>query len=477
MQTKNRTKLFLENFLVYGIGGTISKIIPMVMLPIITRLFPNSEYVGLNDLSTTFISFAAAIALCGMYDAMFRLFFDRDDLAYQKQICSTALAYVAITTLLISVLLLIFRKYVAKWYFGAEKYELLVIITVLGFCVNSTNQIVSAPTRIRNKRKVFLITNTISPVISYAISIPMILKGYYIIAIPLATIISGLSLEISFYALNRKYFAFKSISKNKIVDLLKIGLPLTPNFIVYWIYNSADKVMISQILGNSYTGVYSVASKIGHISNLIYTAFAGGWLFFSYSTMNDDDQIQMKSNIFEYLGAVSFFCTILLTAFSKLIFRVLFTEEYMAGYIIAPYLFFAPLMLMLYQVVANQFTIIKKTYLNLIALASGAILNIVLNFALIPQIGIEGASVATIMGYEVSLAICLIILLKIKRIRVNKKVYINTFIFLGYFVIWRLFVHKNIVISIIVGIVISVYYIISYRSLLKGWIQRKRKAE
>ena len=193
--------------------------------------------------------------------------------------------------------------------------------------------------------------------------------------------------------------------------------------------------------------------------------------------MNDDDQIQMKSNIFEYLGAVSFFCTILLTAFSKLVFRVLFTEEYMAGYIIAPYLFFAPLMLMLYQVVANQFTIIKKTYLNLIALASGAILNIVLNFALIPQIGIEGASVATIMGYEVSLAICLIILLKIKRIRVNKKIYINTFIFLGYFVIWRLFVHKNIVISIIVGIVISVYYIISYRSLLKGWIQRKRKAE
>lgn len=149
----------------------------------------------------------------------------------------------------------------------------------------------------------------------------------------------------------------------------------------------------------------------------------------------------------------------------------------MTGYIIAPYLFFAPLMLMLYQVVANQFTIIKKTYLNLIALSFGAILNIVLNFTLIPKIGIEGASVATIMGYLFSLAICLIILLKIKKIRINKKVFINTLIFLGYFVVWRLFVHKNIVISIIVGIIISVYYIISYRNLLKGWNQRKRKVE
>lgn len=120
MQTKNRTKLFLENFLVYGIGGTISKIIPMVMLPIITRLFPSSEYVGLNDLSTTFISFAAAIALCGMYDAMFRLFFDKDDLAYQKQICSTALAYVVITTLLISALLC-FSKICGQMVFWLRK--------------------------------------------------------------------------------------------------------------------------------------------------------------------------------------------------------------------------------------------------------------------------------------------------------------------------------------------------------------------
>ena len=57
----------------------LSRLIPFLMLPVITRLYPSSEYIGLNDLSTTFIQFASALSVCGMYDAMFRLFFDDDN--------------------------------------------------------------------------------------------------------------------------------------------------------------------------------------------------------------------------------------------------------------------------------------------------------------------------------------------------------------------------------------------------------------
>lgn len=475
MQSKNRGKLFIENFLVYGLGGTISRFIPMIMLPVITRLYPNSEYVGLNDLSTTFISFAAALALCGMYDAMFRLFFDDKKLDFQKQICSTALIFVTCTTLILGIIFLVFRKEVAAWYFGSEDCEILVIITILGFMVNSTNQIVSAPTRIQNKRKVFLVTNTLSPVISYSIAIPLILKGYYLVAIPLATIVSGVTLEISFGILNKTYFSIKSFRWEKVKDLLKIGLPLMPNFVVYWIYNSADKVMISQILGNSYTGVYSVASKIGHISNLIYTAFAGGWLYFSYSTMNDDDQVQLKSDIFEYLGVISFFCTIALAAVSRLGFKLLFTEEYIEGYLVAPYLFLAPLLLMLYQVIANQFTIIKKTYMNLLALSSGAILNVIFNFVMVPVIGIEGASIATVLGYVLSLVMCVCLLKKMKLININTKVKYNVIIFVSYFVIWRVFLHKSSVLSILVALFIECFYLLLYKDKLLEIVSKKRK--
>ena len=44
----SKVKLFIENFLVYGLGGVLSKIVPLIMLPIITRLMPDTFYFGLN---------------------------------------------------------------------------------------------------------------------------------------------------------------------------------------------------------------------------------------------------------------------------------------------------------------------------------------------------------------------------------------------------------------------------------------------
>lgn len=468
----SRTKLFLENILVYGFGGMISKLIPFIMLPIITRLYPNSEYIGLNDLSTTFVQFVAAIAVCGMYDAMFRLFFDDDRLDAQQKVCSTALIFVTATTVVLTILCSLFRYQIAKIYFGDEKYVYLVMITILGFLVSSTNQIVSAPTRIQNKRKVFLVTNTISPLISYSVAIPLILKGYYILAMPIATIIAGASLEAVFGLMNWKFFKVSSFDKDKLKDLLKIGLPLMPNFIVYWIYSSSDKVMIAHLMNTSATGVYSVASRIGHISNLIYTAFAGGWLYFAYSTMNDEDQIQMKSNMFEYLGSISFAATVALMSVVRIGFKVLFPEEYFMGYIVTPYLFLAPLLLMLYQVIANQFTIVKKTYMNLIALSTGALLNIILNLTLIPILGIEGASIATLIGYICSISICTIVLLKMHLIVVNRNLLLSAGIFMVYFSLWRLTFNKNDVISVVVAIIVEVIFLIMYKDFLKNGIKK-----
>jgi len=42
----SRAKLFIENFLVYGLVGVISKAIPLVMLPIITRVLLAKQFLS-----------------------------------------------------------------------------------------------------------------------------------------------------------------------------------------------------------------------------------------------------------------------------------------------------------------------------------------------------------------------------------------------------------------------------------------------
>ena len=333
----NKVKLFIENFLVYGLGGIISKVIPLIMVPIITRLMPGTEYFGLNDLSNTVLSFAQALAVMGMYDAMFRLFFDKDDENHKKNVCSTALVFTIITSIIVFIILLFLKEIIAKSFFGDQKYSYLVYITAMATLIGATNSIVAAPTRMQNQRKVFLVSNTFAPIISYSISIPMLLRGYYVIALPLAAVISGLIMELSFLMLNHKWFELKRFDKSLLKQLLAIAVPLFPNFLIYWIFNSSDRVMITNIMSVGADGIYAVGSKLGHCSQLIYTAFSGGWQFFAFSTMKEKNQVKSNSRIFEYLGVISFIATIFVCAWSWPIFKLLFQERYWSGYIIAPY--------------------------------------------------------------------------------------------------------------------------------------------
>lgn len=456
----NKIKLFIENIIVYGLGGVISKIIPLIMLPIVTRLMPGTEYFGLSDLSVTIVSFCSALAIMGMYDAMYRLFFEKEEICYKQTVCSTTLLFTFIMSFITALLMVVFRTVLSKFVFGNTKYSYLVLISSLSVLVGASETIISAPTRMQNKRKIFLITNTLSPLISYIIAIILLLNGYYIIALPVATLSSVSIIMISFFILNKNWFSVRKFDFAILKQLLYIGVPLLPNFLIYWVFNSSDRIMITNLLDVGQAGIYAVGSKLGHLSQLINTAFGGGWLFFAYSTMKEQNQVKNNSLIFEYIGLVSFICTMGICIFSHLLFKLLFSENYLYGYIISPYLFLAPLLQMLFQIAANQFMIIKKTWPNMLILLSGAIVNVFLNLLLIPRIGIEGAAIATLFGYCFSDIICIFVLCKMKLFVLSIRFVLICFFMIFFFIIWRLFLLNFPLVS---GAIYIVFILLSIR--------------
>lgn len=466
-RTMDKLKLFIENFLIYGFGGIISKLVPLLMVPIVTRLMPNSEYYGISDLSNTVIQFGSALAVCGMYDAMYRMFFERDDEEFKKKICSTTLIFTLISSIMVFLVMLILGSSIAEYFFSDRKYTNVAFLSAAATLVGSTNQIISAPTRMQNKRKIFLIANTVSPLISYGISISMLMRGYYIIALPLAAVISGIIIEIIFGIINREWFCIKSFDLKLLKQLLVIAIPLLPNFLIYWIFNSCDRIMITNMIGIGEAGIYSVGSKLGHCSQLIYIAFSGGWQYFAFSTMKENNQVKSNSMVFEYLGILSFAATSFVCAWSYWIFKLLFTEQYFNGYIVAPYLFFAPLLQMLFQVAANQFLVIKKTWPNILILSTGAVINIVINYTLIPIIGIEGAALATLLGYVISDSICVIILYKLNLMTIRSEFLWAIIVIVVYLFCWRLFFYNNIVFGTLMAITVSTVFVFLYRLDLK----------
>lgn len=459
----SKFKTFVSNIMIYGFGSVISRIVPLIMLPVVTRLMPNTSYFGLNDLTTTIISVCQAIAVFGMYDAMFRLFFDKEDVTFQKQICSTSLFCTMITTIVVFGSILIFNSQISNLVFKDKAYSYLVRLSAFSVLVASTNNIVAAPTKIQNESKVFIFTNTFSSIISYAMAVPLLLNGYYTTALPIAHLIAALIIETVYIIRNYKWFSIKYIDFKQVVPLLKIAVPLMPSFLVYWIYNSADRLMIQHFLGAGDVGIYAIGAKLGQISNLIYTAFTGGWLYFSYSTMKDEKQVENTSRIFEYLGIISFTCSLLICGISYFVFKIVFPPEYLSGYKVAPYLFLAPLLQMLFQVAGNQFIIMKKSWLSATILFSGAIFNVLVNLILIPKIGIVGASLATLLGYAVADCVCIAVLLKMKKIIISNRFLICVFFTTLFFIIWSTVINEQVLMSFLLSIVTSIILCIIYK--------------
>lgn len=464
---KSRAKLFMENFFVYGIGSILSKIAPLLMLPIVARLMPDSTYYGLSDLSSITVSFGSAIAIMGMYDAMFRMFFERDELEYKKEVCSSALIFVMINGIIICLTLFIFKSTFSKLIFNDGKYVNLLNFTSFSILISTLSSIVIAPTRMQNKRKVFLLTNTISPILGYSISIPMLLNKNYLFALPAAGLFTSSIMLIFFYNLNRKWFDFKMINISLIKEMLKIGAPLMPGFIIYWVFTSFDRLMISKQIGNSFVGIYGIGARVASISQFIYVAFSGGWQYFTFSTMKDKDQVQLTSKIFEYLALLAFTAFVIIIPFTHSIFNLFFEGDYVNGYITFPYLFLSPLILMLYQTIISQFLVVKKTWPSTLILLTGAITNMILNYYLINAIGIEGAAIATLVGYYVSVITASITLSKLNLLIVPKRMKIMSIVLTLFIILWRLVSPVNILPAIFISFLTLLVFCYLYRIDIK----------
>jgi len=463
----SRARLFVENFLVYGMTGIIGKAIPVVMVPIITRLIPDTSIYGVSDLLHVLVSFGSAFAMLGMYDAMFRMFFDEDTQEHKLKVCSSALSVVALSSTIAGTAVILFSKILSRLLFTTDVYQIWVMLMGVQIALGALDSIIAAPTRMQNKRKVYVVLSVVTPLISYGISIPLIVFVDPLFGLIMGGFASVVSKLFIFWVLNGKWFRFRFADRKLALEMLKIGLPLMPTFLIYWVFKSFDRVMISNMLDISQNGIYAVGSKVASISQLIYTGFAGGWQFFAFSTMKDKDQVQLTSKVFEYLGIVSLVATSLIMPWLPLLFQILFTGDYVLGYQVAPYLFLSPLLLMLFQTSGNQLLVIKRSYWVTISLVIGAGLNVLLNYLLIPVLGIEGASIATLIGYSCSVVIMAIITTRMSLLKVRRRFITSAAIATLFFVMSKLFLNKTLLPWFAVSLLSSGLILFLYREDLK----------
>jgi O-antigen/teichoic acid export membrane protein len=420
----NKKQLLFENVFIYGLASVISKIIPFIFLPIVLNLLNSPNAYGIYTTYITLIGFGTPLVVFGMYDAVFREYFEFNDHEYKNKVLSTSLRFIIFTSIFIILLFIIGSNLIASL-FGITDIK-IIFLALISIVVSGFTSIFSMPTRLKNDRKTFVIMSAIIPILLYIFSLITLFYGLSYYGLIIASLTSNFITLCSYFMLNKKYFKIHLFSKKILSKLLQVAIPLVPLFLIYWIYNSMDRIFIVQLLGLNDLGIYAVAAKFGSISAVLYSSFAGGFQHFSFSTMKESNQVKNNTNLLNlvlYLSSISMSFMILIIDF---IYKVLLPIDYIGASTSTVYLFISPLLLLAFQIVANQFLIIRKTYILLLSLFIGLVFNIVLNFILIPTYGVLGASFATFIGFYLNFIFISLFSLKKKLIYISIQLILNS---------------------------------------------------
>lgn len=191
---------------------------------------------------------------------------------------------------------------------------------------------------------------------------------------------------------------FKNLKK-----YLQFSIPQIPSGILLWIIDSSDRYFITNILNLTQTGIYSASYALGTTISAFYIPISFV-VFPLISRFWENKNIEDVKRYLEY--STKIFLTLAIPSVvgllivSEPLLVLLSSSDFVSGggfltFLIAlGMLFFG-----LYQINLYVICLVEKTHAIPVIAFLGALINIILNLVLIPQIGIMGAAVSTTIAY------------------------------------------------------------------------------
>lgn len=410
----NKYKKLIKNILLLFTGNFVSKILSFLMVPFYTSMLSTSDY-GISDLISTTVLLVLPFFSVLMDEAVMR--FTLEETNDNKQVFTIAFFISTIgfiVALAISPIILLFSN--------LKKYYLYII---LYYIVSWIYNIVFSYVKGMNKVALTTIAGIIHTFSFLGLNILFLavlkigITGY-LLAISLSNGISIIYLVLK-CKLYKNFISIKSLDYKMAKKMIRYSLPLIPDYISWWFNNASDRYILAFFSTTSAVGIYSVAYKIPSILSSLTSIFSSAWKISSVDDFGSEQSIKFYNSIYKTYISTLFICASFLIMFTRILARLLFSKGFYKAWEITPILIFAFIYSALAQYIASIFNASKKTNKVFFASTLGAIINILLNFLLIPFFSGIGAAIATTAGYITILVINMINTQKILKIDLNLK--------------------------------------------------------
>ncbi len=186
--------------------------------------------------------------------------------------------------------------------------------------------------------------------------------------------------------------------------LLRDSWPLIFSGFAVTVYMKIDQIMLGEMIGNESVGIYSAATKISEIWYFIPVAIAASVAPSIIESKNSNETVyyQRLQKTFDFVVVLAYLVALLFTFLAQPIISMLYKHSYDAAGMVLAIHIWAGLFVFL-GVVRNIWILAEGLMtISLITTTSGAVMNITLNYFLIPHYGPLGAAIATVISYGFS---------------------------------------------------------------------------
>ncbi len=386
---KSASKELVINTIVFGLGTLSSKIIMFILLPIYTIYMTTAE-LGEGELVVNFMNLLYPITTINILSALLR--YTMDKIYDKKKVLQNTVLVITFGIILFGIIIfnININSSINNW-----KLYLWILLACYSF-----QQILSVFSKAIDKIKCFAIGNIVYTASLLVISVILLVvckrkTAGYLEGIILANIVSFI-----YYAYNLKIN--KYISKDKpdiklLKEMVLFSLPLIINSLSWWIASFCDRFIIELNLGTTAVGIYSVSSKIPAIVSVVSNVFMQAWVLSAIKAYQEGNT-SLFDSVFRRFSALFISWAAIIIVATKFIMTYLVGKEFFESWLYVPLLICASVFSGFGNFYAALYTATKKNFSVMITTIIGAITNILLNLLLIPNYGIQGAVIATMIS-------------------------------------------------------------------------------
>lgn len=416
----DKIKQLTKDTAIYGVSTIVGRFLTFLLVPFYTNIFSPEDYGVVANLYI-FIAILNIVYIFGM-DAAYLRFAANKTHAGEKDNFSTPYLAVMLVALFLSLVIILVKGSIVSFLHVPENYSYLLNYTSSILFIDALCVIPFIKLRIERRAKKFAAFKIINILVNVFLNLLLVLHYKWGIEAVLISNIAASLLTFLIFLPDIVKNLRPVINVSLLRRLIKFGLPYLPAGLGSMIIQGIDRPILTNLTDLHTVGIYNANYKLGIFMMLFVNMFQYAWQPFFLQQAEEKDAKKVFSKVLTYFTVAAGIILVLVSLFIDDIVKInffgitLIGSAYWSGLVIVPIILFGYLFYGSYVVFTAGIYIKEKSMYVPLITGIGALVNVVVNFLLIPPLGIIGAALATLASYIVMAAGLYIVTQKFYRI-------------------------------------------------------------